>query len=445
MKNLILVGLLFSCLVLNANNKVYIKIIATDSEISKIQSVIKSLQVDDVGDRYITAYVEEKELEKLKTINYQYKLDTPLRYKLHSEFIKGSTVNYHTYETMTAELQNLVNRYPNIAKINDIGKSTLGRSLWFVKITSDVQNETDKPEVRLSSTMHGDEIVGQELLIYLIQYLLENYSSNEKIKSLVDNTEIWIMPNMNPDGTAAKRRYNAQHIDLNRDFPDMTQNEDPNSMTGRATETKHIMNFIRSRHFSLGMNFHTGALVVNTPWDAKSTTPPDYDFINNIALAYAEKNLPMYNSSEFQNGVVNGYDWYPVYGGMQDWSYYFYNEIHLTTELYDEKWPSASKLPKLWENNRDSLLDFIAQVQRGIHGRVYDKATHKPLRASISFLEFGHEVYSSENFGDYHKLAYSGKYSLKISAPNYKEVIINNIIVPTSGKIDNIDIELEHI
>jgi len=69
--------------------------------------------------------------------------------------------------------------------------------------------------------MHGDEVVGREMLIRLITYLLDGYKAgDQRIKALIDNTHIFIMPSMNPDGFESGRRENANGIDLNRNFPD---------------------------------------------------------------------------------------------------------------------------------------------------------------------------------------------------------------------------------
>ena len=83
-------------------------------------------------------------------------------------------------------------------------ESTQGRNLWVLQISSEVNKPRSelKPMMKYVGNMHGNEVVGRELLIRFAKYLLESYSSNsnEEIKTLVDTTDIHIIPSMNPDG-----------------------------------------------------------------------------------------------------------------------------------------------------------------------------------------------------------------------------------------------------
>lgn len=76
---------------------------------------------------------------------------------------------------------------------------------------------------------------------------------------------------MNPDGFEELIRSNANGVDLNRNFPD--QFIDPiDSTDGREPETVAVMEWIRSKHFTLSASFHGGGLVANYPYDSKHLT-----------------------------------------------------------------------------------------------------------------------------------------------------------------------------
>ena len=67
--------------------------------------------------------------------------------------------------------------------------------------------------------MHGDESVGREMILALAQYLVTNYGLDARVTELLDNTEIHLVPSMNPDGFEAVSRGNYNNVDLNRGFP----------------------------------------------------------------------------------------------------------------------------------------------------------------------------------------------------------------------------------
>jgi hypothetical protein len=190
--------------------------------------------------------------------------------------------------------------------------------------------------------MHGDETGGFILMLHLADYLLKNYSINEKVKNLADNLEIWINPLANPDGTyssgntiSSPVRYNANGYDLNRNFPDPFT---PNTV--KQKETLDMIKFMRKHKFVLSVNFHSGSEVVNYPWDRwLSKFHADDSWFNEISRAYADT-VHVYAGPAYMNfldnGVTRGALWYIVYGGRQDFMTWELHGREVTIEIDDQ-------------------------------------------------------------------------------------------------------------
>jgi hypothetical protein len=275
------------------------------------------------------------------------------------------TLNYPSFPQVEANLKRIAAKFPEIMRIFSVGKSGEGRDLWVIKISDSPDLDEVEPEMKYISSMHGNEITGRELLPTLIEEIGDRFKANDPmIRNLVNSTEIFIMPSMNPDGSERRQRANARGVDLNRDFPDFTSDNN-NSPNGREAETRAIMAFQAGRNFALSANFHGGAEVVNYPWDTTSVRHPFDRLVRELSISYASLVPYMRNSREFPQGIVNGYDWYEVDGGMQDWSYHWYNDLQVTIELSDAKWPSYSEIPRFYQENRDALIQYIASVHQG--------------------------------------------------------------------------------
>lgn len=113
---------------------------------------------------------------------------------------------YNNYEEMTNLFRDLNSTYPHLAKLHSIGKSVQNRDLWVLEISENVhQRSLGEPMFKYVANMHGDETVGRELMIFLAQYLLKNYGSDARVTHLVNTTDIFLMPSLNPDGYEASQ------------------------------------------------------------------------------------------------------------------------------------------------------------------------------------------------------------------------------------------------
>jgi hypothetical protein len=361
--------------------------------------------------------------------------------------VPGTTLGgYHTYATVTSDLQAYASYAPSITQLVSIGKSVNNRDLWALKITDNPTVQEDEPEFAYLSTMHGNEPVGTEMSLYFINDLLTGYGSNTTYTNLINTTEIWIIPLINPDGLTSNSRYNANTVDLNRNFPEGSTTNLGNvldgpapSTSGRAVETRALMSFFTANNINLGANFHTGATVVNYPYDTNNNgiydyaASPDDSLFRELALTYSRQNLPMYNSLEFPQGITNGDQWYEVSGGMQDWTYRYNGSLHVTIELSDTFKPAASTLPALWNNNKTSMLNYLSAVHWGVRGVVTNVQTNAPVRAKVTLAGNPISSFTDADAGDYHRPLLPGTYSFTVSAPGYVSRTFTGVTVGSAS------------
>lgn len=367
-----------------------------------------------------------------------------------------SDIAYYTYTTMTADLERFAAEHPDICRLYSLGQSVQGLEIWALLITSDPDVREPKPAFKYVATMHGDEPVGTDLCMYLSELLLTGYGEDERLTRLVDETEIWIVPLMNPDGHLLNRRANFNFVDLNRDFPrfgtDFTGtlfDGTPLGAAGRQPETQHVMRWTADHRFVLSANLHTGALVVNYPYDDNGfpsgvyAATPDAELVRHLALTYADANPPMSASPVFHNGITNGGQWYVIQGGMQDWNYRYAGCIEVTLELSSVKRPAASLLPQFWEDNRESMLRYMEAVHMGARGFVTDRVTGAPLEAQVHAGDNPQPVGSHPEDGDYYRLLLPGEYDLHFSAPGYFTFTVHDVTV-TEDAPARVDVTLSN-
>lgn len=357
--------------------------------------------------------------------------------------------SYPTYSQYLDIMKNFETAYPSLCNLDTIGTSVNGKYILVLKISDNVKTDEDEPETFYSSSIHGDETGGYILMLHLADYLLQNYNTSQRVKNLVDNLQIWINPLANPDGTykngdaiSYPTRYNANGYDLNRNFPDPIT---PN--TTKQKETLDMVKFIKQHHFVISANFHAGEEVVNYPWDRWSRLHADNDWFYQISRKYADtvhKNSPSTYMKFLENGVTNGYDWYSIYGGRQDYITWERQGREVTIELDNTFVTPAANLQLLWSYNWKSLLGYLENALYGIHGIVKDKITSKPVAARIFIT--GHDadsshIYSDTLTGSFVRLLYAGTWDLVFSADGYFDATVKNITV-TDGQKTEILVEM---
>jgi len=319
-----------------------------------------------------------------------------------------SLASYSSNTQVYEEIVSLSQSSPSISLPFIIGESELETPLIGIRITAGVRQprESLKPMVRLVGNIHGNEAVGREIIMAFARHLIRGYGLEPRITRLVDNTDISLLPSINPDGfdRAVEGKcsgtgkeagmYSEGGVDLNRDFPTYAEyvrfledySYDP--YIGRQTETKALMQWIVDEPWVLGAGLHDGAVMVTYPWDRPSSpsgqehTTADKDLFLHLANGYVNTHPELANSSCYRSvegGVVNGALWNnrnrrgAVGGSMKDFSYMFSNCLEIDLELSCCKYPRPYFLLREWEHNRESLIGLLEQVQMGIKGLVFNE------------------------------------------------------------------------
>ena len=362
---------------------------------------------------------------------------------------KPRIYRHHNYIDMTTFLHTMATLYPNITRLYSVGKSVESRELWVMEITDNPGiHEPGEPEFKYVGNMHGDEVIGRETLLLLIQALCENYHKVPAITALIDYTRIHIMPSMNPDGyemategqKSGPGRENARNVDLNRNFPDQFF---PNLNTNHEPETLAVMKWINAIPFVLSANLHGGSIVANYPFDDTSSgreaysRSPDDAMFRQLALSYSKAHpvmrggrpCPKYPDEYFKDGITNGAEWYVVKGGMQDYNYLHSNCLELTIEMSCIKFPVHSTLQSYWDSNKVSLLTFMSQVHSGIKGFIRSDSGAGIGHATIAVSGINHNIISASD-GDYWRLVVPGKYSVTVSFAGYISATQRVVVSP---------------
>ncbi len=114
---------------------------------------------------------------------------------------------YYSYEMVCEALEKLHKAYPQLTRLDLVGKSDEGRAIYALTINNPkTGNENDKPGIYADGNIHGNEIQASEVCLYLADYLLKNYGVIDEITKLVDKKSFYIIPSVNVDG-----RYHFFH------------------------------------------------------------------------------------------------------------------------------------------------------------------------------------------------------------------------------------------
>lgn len=444
--------------VLQDRGEVYFKFSNYDGELTKdnITFLSSIISIDNVRGSEITAYANAKGFDMFLEFEIDYEVLTPPSMMYKSILDNASSPRntevldyYPAWDEYISIMNQFATDYPNLCEVVNVGYSINDKEILFIHINDSLGLIQNEPEFMYTSSMHGDELVGYFLLLRYIEHLLENYGSDPEITNLVNNIDIWINPLANPDGTFAggnnsvwgATRFNANNVDLNRNYADPEDGPHPDGNPYQV-ETEIFMDFAEGHNLVMSANMHGGAEVINYPWDTWAQLAADNDWWYYVSRQYADTvhaNAPSGYLDAFDDGITNGYAWYSISGGRQDYMNYFHYCREVTMELSQIKTPPESQLPSFWEYNYRSLLNYMEQSLFGFSGIVTNAMNGNPVLAKVYIENHDFDnsfVYTQLPVGNYHRLVKAGTYDVTFSAFGYYNQTIEDVVIVDDSNLE---------
>jgi len=273
-------------------------------------------------------------------------------------------------EEVYAEFNDMHTLYPNLISalepISDF-ETFEGRNLYVARLSDNPDTNEDEPEILFTAIHHAREPESISQLIFYVWYLLENYDTNPEVQTILNNTELYIVPLVNPDGY----NYNATTFPdggglwrkNRRDHGDGNFGVDPNrnysiqwGTTGISFDTSsdvycgteafsepenQAMKWLCENHeFRMALNNHTYSELLLFPFGYDTDQPtPDNAYYETIAAHMVS-----------QNGYTDeiAATLYPASGDSDDWMYgdtNTKNKIYaMTPEIGNSFWPTQSDI-----------------------------------------------------------------------------------------------------
>ncbi|TMR33454.1 zinc carboxypeptidase [Nonomuraea zeae] len=211
------------------------------------------------------------------------------------------------------ELIAAANAKPGIAKVVNLGNSLNGTPITAIKVTRNARSLADgtRPAMLYSAAQHAREWITPEMVRRLLHHFLDGYGTNAELTQLVNTTELWFAPVLNPDGydytfTPDNRLWrknlrdndgdgqltSADGVDLNRNFTYKWgyDNEGSSNVFSSQTfrgkspqsepETLAIDNLAKRVKFRYMLNYHSAAMLLlyGVGWQQATPSPDDLIF-----------------------------------------------------------------------------------------------------------------------------------------------------------------------
>ena len=428
--------------------------VISDFSVSEIETARNAgYRVDILIEDSKEYFLQQNELNRAPERNLSCSGSGIIDYQTPANFHLGSMGGYFTYQEMLNELDEMKALYPNLITTksnisnfltegqpdNSTNPPIGGNGIKWVKISDNPNSSEGEPQILHTAIHHAREPNSLSQLIFYMWYLLENYDSDPEVQSIVNNTELYFVPVINPDGYLynektdpngggfwRKNRKNGNGVDNNRNYDYYINGDpnngiwggegassDPNDQTYHGTapfsevENQAIKWFCEQHNFIMAFNNHSSGDLLLYP----------YGYTNNVPTPENDLFIGISEELVSQNGFNNilSSELYPAAGDSDDFMYGTigtHDKIYsFTPEIGGSFWPSSNQIEGIAKgmmylnitaakmvNNyatvndtsplfvgEDSTIDFTFDIKRlGVSGSGNFTVSINPISSNIS-------------------------------------------------------------
>ena len=356
---------------------------------------------------------------------------------------------YQSLDQIIQQMHDTAADYPTIAKVLDLTEeydtptTFEGRHLYIIKISDNVADDEDEPDILIVSNHHAREVVTPVIALHAIEQFTSQYGIDPRITAAVDNYEIWIAPVWNPDGYDyvynvddywRKNRHvfdEGVGVDLNRNYPHLWSsphsgsfNVNSNTFKGYSpaseAETKTMIALALDQRFTKLLDYHSRGREVL--WGYAEAPHPFDTWLWNEAIDLSEAS-GYFGSNRRPSADGENYQWHLAKTGT------YANLVETHTQFAPSYASAQSEARTVW---RGILWDIEHPIF--LSGHVTDSDSGDPVAAKIDLV--GIKFYEGETnasggpYGRYHIFAPTGDYTIRFSADGYtpseQDVTITN-------------------
>jgi len=345
--------------------------IDSPKQLASLEELVRDIWTCHPRGRTVDVCASPEERERLRKAGYRWEVliddvGALIRQQESEFFPQGDDIfsRYLTLQEVYTVMKSLADENPRLVQMLQIGRSVKGRPIYVLRLTKDprlARVYRNRPQVVFNACQHAREWITVSVALYLAHRLVAGYGTDRRITDLLQRTEVYIVPVVNPDGYEytwttdrlwrKNRRYlgiingrETYGVDLNRnwgyEWGGQGASTNPRSETYRGAapfsepETYSFSRWMTSLPLLRAyIDIHNYSQLILWPWGYTSALSPHHQVFNRVGLEMQSLIFSVHGMTYIAGPIYTTI--YPASGNATDWVYGVRGALAFAFELRD--------------------------------------------------------------------------------------------------------------